>query len=164
MQCPPELNVRVSFIELYNDSIIDLLSADSVMGTLPDGEDGRHTPGSWSSSSRPSTARERPRTANGATVREHGDGTIHLVGVSQRDVKSKEGVLTCLDQGTMNRTTASTDMNSTSSRSHAIFTVYVDQQRQIKVAKVSSMPGLSVVENHRETCWSPFPTKWLNST
>ena len=37
-----------------------------------------------------------------------------------------------LKQGAFNRTTASTNMNDQSSRSHAIFTVYIQQQRQAK--------------------------------
>ena len=37
-----------------------------------------------------------------------------------------------LKQGAFNRTTASTNMNDQSSRSHAIFTLYIQQQRQAK--------------------------------
>jgi len=38
----------------------------------------------------------------------------------------------CLKAGAFNRTTASTNMNDQSSRSHAIFTIYVQQQRQAR--------------------------------
>ena len=37
-----------------------------------------------------------------------------------------------LKQGAFNRTTASTNMNDQSSRSHAIFTLFIQQQRQAK--------------------------------
>ncbi len=38
----------------------------------------------------------------------------------------------CLKSGAFNRTTASTNMNDQSSRSHAIFTIYIQQQRQAR--------------------------------
>lgn len=41
--------------------------------------------------------------------------------------------LNCLQQGALSRTTASTNMNAQSSRSHAIFTIHVKQQRVVKV-------------------------------
>ena len=41
-----------------------------------------------------------------------------------------------LKQGAFNRTTASTNMNDLSSRSHAIFTLYIQQQRQAHIANI----------------------------
>ena len=41
-----------------------------------------------------------------------------------------------LKQGAFNRTTASTNMNDQSSRSHAIFTIYIQQQRQAHIANI----------------------------
>ncbi|XP_020607901.1 kinesin-like protein KIF21A [Orbicella faveolata] len=41
--------------------------------------------------------------------------------------------LNCLQQGALSRTTASTNMNAQSSRSHAIFTIHVKQQRVVKL-------------------------------
>jgi hypothetical protein len=37
-------------------------------------------------------------------------------------------MMAMLDRGSMNRTTAATMMNDASSRSHAIFTVFIEQQ------------------------------------
>jgi hypothetical protein len=54
------------------------------------------------------------------------------VGVTTRTVNSAEDTMACLKAGAFNRTTASTNMNDQSSRSHAIFTIYVQQQRQAK--------------------------------
>ena len=58
---------------------------------------------------------------------------IFQVGVTSRVVQSEEETIQCLRSGAFNRTTASTNMNDSSSRSHAIFTLYVQQQRQSKV-------------------------------
>ncbi len=54
------------------------------------------------------------------------------VGVTSRTVHSEEETMQSLKQGAFNRTTASTNMNDQSSRSHAIFTLYIQQQRQAK--------------------------------
>ena len=47
------------------------------------------------------------------------------VGVTSRTVHSEDETMQCLKQGAFNRTTASTNMNDQSSRSHAIFTLYI---------------------------------------
>lgn len=41
--------------------------------------------------------------------------------------------MNALRQGALSRTTASTQMNSQSSRSHAIFTLHIQQKRLVKV-------------------------------
>lgn len=46
-----------------------------------------------------------------------------------RAVTSPEEALQCLRLGALSRTTASTQMNTQSSRSHAIFTLHIKQQR-----------------------------------
>ena len=45
---------------------------------------------------------------------------------------SEDETMQCLKSGALNRTTASTNMNDQSSRSHAIFTIFMQQQRQAK--------------------------------
>ena len=57
---------------------------------------------------------------------------ILQVGVTSRTVQSEEETIQALKSGAFNRTTASTNMNDQSSRSHAIFTLYIQQQRQSK--------------------------------
>ncbi|KAJ2672575.1 hypothetical protein IWW42_002729 [Coemansia sp. RSA 1085] len=93
-----KFSIDVSFLELYNEDLIDLLNPRAAPG-------GR-----------------------GPTIREDNRGNMVLVGVERRDVYTPDDVLELLHQGALSRTTASTDMNHTSSRSHAIFTVYLRQQ------------------------------------
>ena len=52
--------------------------------------------------------------------------------MTSRTVHSEDETMQCLKQGAFNRTTASTNMNDQSSRSHAIFTLFIQQQRQAK--------------------------------
>ncbi|KAJ2450522.1 hypothetical protein EV183_004230 [Coemansia sp. RSA 2336] len=93
-----KFSIDVSFLELYNEDLIDLLNP-------------RTAPGS-----------------RGPTIREDNRGNMVLIGVERRDVYAPDDVLELLHHGALSRTTASTDMNHTSSRSHAIFTVYLRQQ------------------------------------
>ncbi|KAG0300808.1 Kinesin-like protein kif21b [Dissophora globulifera] len=94
-----EYQVYVSFLELYNEELIDLLQ------TQP---------------------RIRKDTIQ---VREDGFGGISWQGVKEQQVTSAQELLDWLQKGSLCRTTAATDMNQTSSRSHAIFSVILKQQR-----------------------------------
>ncbi|GAA5815158.1 hypothetical protein MFLAVUS_008664 [Mucor flavus] len=87
--------VKVSFLELYHEDIIDLLSTNP---------------------------------ASCVNIREDVFGNISWSGVHEQLVHNVADLLSCLHLGSQSRTTASTDMNSNSSRSHAIFTVTLIQQ------------------------------------
>jgi flagellar biosynthesis chaperone FliJ len=86
-----EYSLSTSFIELYNEDLIDLL-------TDPDGE----TP--------PVQIRENR-------------GQIIWAGVRQQPVDSADMIVECLRRGMVFRQTHQTEMNTHSSRSHAIFTL-----------------------------------------
>lgn len=59
------------------------------------------------------------------------DGAIVADGLRSCDTKSFESTMKLLQQGALNRTTASTKMNTASSRSHAVFTLNIRQTRPI---------------------------------
>lgn len=61
------------------------------------------------------------------SIREE-NGTIKIPGLREVEVKDTLETMKCLEQGCNNRTTAATAMNSTSSRSHAIFSLTLEQQ------------------------------------
>ena len=60
-------------------------------------------------------------------LREDSEGGIVVVGLTSRPITSTAEALQVLHEGTMNRTTAATLMNLTSSRSHAVFTISLTQ-------------------------------------
>ena len=64
-------------------------------------------------------------------IREVMGGGVCLAGASEREVNSKSDMAATLEQGSLLRATASTGMNKRSSRSHAIFTITVEQRRQV---------------------------------
>uniref|UniRef100_A0A3Q3LJ67 Kinesin family member 21B n=1 Tax=Mastacembelus armatus TaxID=205130 RepID=A0A3Q3LJ67_9TELE len=100
---PPEFKVSAQFLELYNEEILDLF-------------DGARDPDS------------RSRKSN-IKIHEDASGSIYTTGVTSRLVHSEEELLQCLKLGALSRTTASTQMNAQSSRSHAIFTIHLCQMR-----------------------------------
>ncbi|KAJ1854227.1 hypothetical protein LPJ73_002510, partial [Coemansia sp. RSA 2703] len=91
-------SVDVSFLELYNEDLVDLLNPKTAVGS------------------------------RGPTIREDSRGNMILVGVERKPASHASDIIGFLHQGALSRTTASTDMNHTSSRSHAIFTVFLRQQ------------------------------------
>lgn len=64
---------------------------------------------------------------NKINVREEKNGTISVQGLNEVTVKSQDEMAGYLDIGSNARRTASTLMNLTSSRSHGIFTITIEQ-------------------------------------
>jgi DNA repair exonuclease SbcCD ATPase subunit len=95
----PDFKISIQFLELYNEEIIDLLNDD--------------------------------RTAKNTHIKIHEDpsGGIYTVGATSRLATCTETVFQLLKKGALSRQTGSTKMNLQSSRSHAIFTITVKQQR-----------------------------------
>lgn len=108
--------LRCSFLELYNDELIDLLNPDS------------HE-----------IIRFRDDPISG----------VEVYGVKEVQVTSPEELYSVLKKGSLSRTTGSTDMNTYSSRSHAIFTIFLKQKRPIKSITQSENqdPNLSEAVN-----------------
>ncbi|CAG8554395.1 7724_t:CDS:2 [Dentiscutata erythropus] len=91
--------IKVSFVEIYNEDLIDLLAEGDY-------------------ESRPSV-----------TIREDSKGNMIWSGLQEIKVNSIEEVMRHLMSGSMNRQVGATEMNSQSSRSHAIFSVTLSQQK-----------------------------------
>ncbi|NXC24025.1 KIF4 protein, partial [Campylorhamphus procurvoides] len=64
------------------------------------------------------------------SIREDPKEGIKIVGLTERNVTCAQETVTCLEQGNSARTVGSTAMNSQSSRSHAIFTICIDQRKK----------------------------------
>ncbi|KHN75016.1 Kinesin-like protein KIF21A [Toxocara canis] len=76
-------------------------------------------------------------TSGGLRIHEDANGEIYLNGVTSVPVTSPQETIAVLKNGALNRTTASTNMNEQSSRSHAIFTMMIKQQRVVAMDKCS---------------------------
>ncbi|KAG7535001.1 P-loop containing nucleoside triphosphate hydrolase [Arabidopsis thaliana x Arabidopsis arenosa] len=109
-----ELLIRVSFIEIFKEEVFDLLDSNSSALLKNDScVQAKHT------------ALSRAPIQ----IRETASGGITLAGVTEAEVKTKEEMGSYLARGSLCRATGSTNMNSQSSRSHAIFTITLEQKK-----------------------------------
>ncbi|KAF7850661.1 hypothetical protein BT93_L5132 [Corymbia citriodora subsp. variegata] len=114
MRDSTEFLIRVSFIEIFKEEVFDLLDQNS--STLCKGEGV-------------SAAKAVGPARVPIQIRETVHGGITLAGVTEAEVKTKEEMALYLSRGSLSRATASTNMNSQSSRSHAIFTITMEQKK-----------------------------------
>lgn len=61
---------------------------------------------------------------------ENSEGHIELIGLNKHQVTNQEEAMNFLFLGDTNRTIAETPMNLASSRSHCVFTIYVDSKKE----------------------------------
>ena len=54
---------------------------------------------------------------------------MSILNVTEQEVSSSDQLIELLERGGYHRTTASTLMNDASSRSHAIFTIFIEQHK-----------------------------------
>uniref|UniRef100_A0A7N8YIG1 Kinesin family member 4 n=1 Tax=Mastacembelus armatus TaxID=205130 RepID=A0A7N8YIG1_9TELE len=94
-----EFYLSVSYLEIYNEDILDLLC----------------------------TSKDKPTIS----IREDPKDGIKIVGLTEKQVFSADEMVGCLELGNSARTVGSTAMNAASSRSHAIFTVTLEQRKTI---------------------------------
>ncbi|TFK30051.1 kinesin [Coprinopsis marcescibilis] len=92
-------NIKASFIEIYNEDLIDLLSIDDLGGRRD------------------------------VQIREDKHGHIIWDGLREVNVRNATEVMSLLRKGTSIRRTNETDMNAQSSRSHAIFSLTLTQKK-----------------------------------
>ncbi|XP_040463733.1 kinesin-like protein KIF18A isoform X1 [Falco naumanni] len=102
-------NVAVSYLEVYNEQIRDLLVNSGPLAVREDNQKG-----------------------------------VVVQGLTLHQPKSAEEILQMLDYGNRNRTQHPTDVNASSSRSHAVFQIYLRQQdktasinQNVRIAKMS---------------------------
>ncbi|XP_026545424.1 chromosome-associated kinesin KIF4A [Notechis scutatus] len=108
-----QFTLKVSYLEIYNEDILDLLAA----------------------------GKERAQIS----IRENPKGDIKIWGLTEHMVTSARETVLCLEQGNNSRTVAATAMNTQSSRSHAIFTMCVEQKSKAD-KNVSFLSKLHLVD------------------
>jgi kinesin family protein 5 len=94
-----EANMKCSFLEIYREHIRDLLDT-----TKSDTNDG------------------------GLRIRYNPNRGAYVQGLIEKYVYSSQDILSTIKEGTMQRTIASTSLNSVSSRSHAVLTLILTQK------------------------------------
>ena len=113
--------VQCSFVEIHNEELRDLLSTENSDENSGSDENRR----SFSTTSKDSSAAgggSRTKSAK-ISIREDSSGKVFVSGLVEKTIEDETSFADVLRRGTAKRATASTSMNSVSSRSHAILTV-----------------------------------------
>ncbi|CAK1555892.1 unnamed protein product [Leptosia nina] len=79
-----------------------------------------------------------PKNKGNLRVREHPALGPYVEDLSKLAVMSYQDIYDLIDEGNKARTVAATNMNETSSRSHAVFTIFFTQQRHDKITNLVS--------------------------
>ncbi|KAI8065258.1 hypothetical protein BC940DRAFT_320720 [Gongronella butleri] len=79
-----------------------------------------------------------PKNKGNLKVREHPSTGPYVEDLSRLVVKDFDGLDHLMDEGNKARTVAATNMNETSSRSHAVFTVFLTQKRKDELTKLET--------------------------
>ncbi|XP_061355548.1 kinesin-like protein KIN-4A [Gastrolobium bilobum] len=111
-----EFQLHVSFIEILKEEVRDLLDPSSM--SKPETANGHA--GKMTSPGKPPIQ-----------IRETSNGVITLAGSTEVSVTTLKEMAAYLEQGSSSRATGSTNMNNQSSRSHAIFTITLEQMRKL---------------------------------
>ncbi|KAG5241452.1 kinesin motor family protein [Salix suchowensis] len=129
-----EFQLHVSFIEILKEEVKDLLdSASESKSVVANGHPAKvAVPG-------------KPAIQ----IREASNGVITLAGSTEVAVSTLQEMAACLEKGSLSRATGSTNMNNQSSRSHAIFTITLEQMRKLhSVSPVNDTPDEDMGEEY----------------
>ncbi|GER28636.1 kinesin motor family protein [Striga asiatica] len=96
-----DYSMKVTFSELYNEEITDLLAQEDL----------------------PKSTEDRPKKP--ISLMEDGKGCVNVRGLEEEAVYSANEIYSLLERGAARRRTADTLLNKRSSRSHSIFTITV---------------------------------------
>ena len=107
--------VRCAYLEIYNESILDLLS-----------KFGSNSGGGQTSKNSHMIGQKQ----ESLKIKEDPEKGIYVQDLTQVIVKSVPELERLLDAGVKNRKTGETAMNKDSSRSHSIFTIYIETSEE----------------------------------
>ncbi|KAE8268082.1 hypothetical protein A4X09_0g4261 [Tilletia walkeri] len=112
-----DVDIRLSYLEIYNETIRDLLSPSPT----PPGQ--------------------------GLALREDSTNKISVVGITEHIPASPEAVLDMLEEGNRRRTMSPTEANAVSSRSHAVLQINVTQRpRTADTVSETTSASLNIID------------------
>jgi len=130
-----EYLLRVSFMEIYNEVVNDLLvdqSSSPTNTTKTPNNSAHNTP------TRNNTKSPCPPTASNIRIFESKREGVVIRGLKEEIVTSYSEVLSFLASGERRRQTGSTQLNKQSSRSHSIFRLTVESRQRTKAPVLHS--------------------------
>lgn len=113
------ITVRISYLEIYNETMYDLLAL------LPESDPQAY--------------------GEPLTVTENQDGT-YVKGLASHLAQNEEEALNLLFEGETNRAIAAHSLNRMSSRSHCIFTIYLESRSRVQSSAKYTVSKLNFVD------------------
>lgn len=111
------ITVRVSYVEIYNELMFDLLS--------------------------PVPTHEQ---SGNISIQEDPNGNIRMKGLSMNICNNEEDALNFLFEGDTNRTISQHKLNNASSRSHCIFTIHLESKSRVESSEKVIISKLHLVD------------------
>ncbi|KAJ3093130.1 Kinesin-like protein kif9 [Quaeritorhiza haematococci] len=111
--------VHISYLEIYNEQMIDLLSS------LPDNKTGDETP---------------------LNIVEEKSGVTSVKGLQVMIANNEEEALNLLFEGETNRSISEHQLNKTSTRSHCIFTIHIECRSRVESSEKVIYSKLNLVD------------------
>ena len=115
-----ETSVRVSYLEIYNENMVDLLAGYA--------------------------NEKKDQQPNNLTVVDEKNGTISVKGLTTALAVSEEDALNMLFEGETNRSISDHQLNKNSSRSHCIFTIYLESRSKVESSERVVFSKLNLVD------------------
>jgi kinesin family member 6/9 len=112
-----QVTIRVSYIEIYNELMFDLLSP------IPTHEQ-----------------------SGNISIVEDASGNVKVKGLSLHVCNNEEEALNYLFEGETNRTISEHELNKSSSRSHCIFTLHVESKSRVESTEKVHVSKLNLVD------------------
>jgi kinesin family protein 6/9 len=141
----------MSYLEIYNENLYDLLSEESdglSAARAAAGVEGNHT----LAFGRANEGVGGPSAPNAGvapelTITEDKQGGTHVRGLTRVPVRSAEEALSSLFEGDANRAVAEHALNAASTRSHCVFTLYLERVYSTRGGGAASTRGTSDEED-----------------
>ena len=116
-----DIQIQISYLQIYCEAITDLLAETE----------------------------DETNLSQKLSIREKKNGNIYVEGLRRYNITSVSDFTTLLERGDLARSTASTNMNETSSRSHAVLLVYI--LNKVERTEASSSSSDSDISGMRES-------------
>lgn len=134
-------SVVVSYLEIYNEELCDLLSDEQCMGSSThNNHAGTRSPSPTPFLHAGTRSPSPLLTKNKLEIMEGRDGVV-CRGLTEKKVESAEDVLTIMKAAQKNRKIGETKMNLKSSRSHCVFTIRLSAQKKVGDGRIFDTRG-----------------------
>eukprot|EP01060_Flectonema_neradi_P016139 TRINITY_DN2272_c0_g1_i2.p1 TRINITY_DN2272_c0_g1~~TRINITY_DN2272_c0_g1_i2.p1 ORF type:complete len:1076 (+),score=286.13 TRINITY_DN2272_c0_g1_i2:72-3230(+) len=158
-----QFEVKVAFLEIYNEKVMDLLmhapeSKGPEEGDIGEGEAAPKKTRRKSSAGSPGSPRKRKKSSmtigdgdkyRECKVRFSPDKGTYVEGISRLSVYNAQECMNSMKSGMQYRAVASHSLNATSSRSHAIFQICLKQSFILGTTRVSTINIVDLAGSER---------------